>query len=206
MSYSALALDQSMTSTALAHLVEGQKSPTGWMFPMPVWGDDAGRYATDLRLYLLDQCWDLQVTHLFYENVFFNHLDHHETRSQSMASIGLMLVIEMVAEECRRRGQEVEDIYIDNQQWTESFWGSSKAPSGYTKAQKRNWRKEQSIKQCHLRGWDCQWEGKDNHNVADAKGVLNFGLTCIDPRWAANAVPLFNRAQLHRENEERELR
>lgn len=216
MRYSALGLDQSMTQTAWAHLFQGDLKPEGGLFPMPSWGDDEGKYLNDFRYWLKDLCWERQVTHLFIEDTTFDRgrtipgvgfVAHHlEDATQKIATVGLLANALQVADELKRAGQEIEALLVTNKQWANAFWGAEDAPKGLVKHQRQSWRKEQSIKQCHLRGWDCQHEGRDNHNLADAKGILNYGLICIDPRWSAASGPLFNRAQMARENEQRELR
>lgn len=204
--YSVLALDQSMTSTGFAHLARGDKRPSGGLLSLPPWGDDEGKHLFDFDKWLTGLLWDFQVTHLYYENRHLPGLTYKDTMTKALERYGLMTLIEVAAETSRRAGQSVECRYVDNAQWTEMFWGTSQSPKGLVKHQARAWRKAQSIRQCDLRGWDCRVDGRESDDVADAMGILNFGVGCVDPRWASISGPLFRRAQLNRENEERELR
>lgn len=213
--YSALGLDQSMCNTAWMHMVQGDAKPEGGMFPLPPWGDNEAKYLNNFRYWLNQLCFDRLITHLFIEDTtgaaqrgktikgvgFVQH--HHETATEQIASGGLLANALQVADELYRAGQPIEAFLVTPKQWQEQFWGSEDAPKGLVGPQRRAWRKDQSIKQCHVRGWSCAWEGRDNDNIADAGGILNFGLICIDPRFAANSVPLFNRAQLRAEMEDR---
>lgn len=203
--YSVLTLDQSMTSTAWAHHLKGERVPSGGLLPLPSWGDDQGRHLEKFHLWLKDMLWDRQVTHLsFEEPIDPSRLKYGETFDQILAKYGLPAIIELTA---HQGGIAPENrLMIPQTSWRENFWGRGTAPKGLTDGARRSWLKAQSIAQCHARGWDCQHDGRDNHNIADAKGILNFTLICIDPRWAANSGPLFRRAQLRAENEDREMR
>lgn len=200
--YSVLALDQSMTSTGWAHYLKGDKAPTGGLFSLPSWGEDQGRHLDAFYRWLYNKVWDLHVTHLaFEEPVLPQGLDYREGFGNLLAKYGLPAVIEMVG---NNQGIPPDHRLLVNQSsWRTRFWGKDRPLKGLTKQARTNWLKERSLQACDERGWLV---APRKHHIADAMGVLNEALCCIDQRWAANATPLFNRAQLRIENEERELR
>lgn len=201
--YSALALDQSMTATGWAHWLKGEKSPSGGLFPLPPWGDDEGKFANKWMKWLEDMVWDRQITHLFIEDNSWalsqqkdGHrvgLQHDETTTEKLATFGLMLIGLQVADRANIPGALVE-IKL----WRNRFWGIERPPKSYTPNARRSWLKERSKQSCIERGWIVE-----NHNVADAHGILDFGLCTIDPLYDSRSGPLFRRAQLRAENEER---
>lgn len=196
--YSVLALDQSMTATGWAHWLKGEKAPSGDVFSLPSWGDDQGPQLDKFERWLKDMIWNRQVTHIAFEEPPDN-FDHHETATQKMATWGLPTLIEKIA---YQGGISADNrLMINISSWRSRFWGTERAPKAFTKSARRTWLKEKSIQACAERGWII-----DNHNVADAHGILDFAMCCIDPIYDSRSGPLFRRAQLHRENEERELR
>lgn len=200
MTYSALFLDQSMTATGWAHKLHGDKAPTGGVFALPSWGEDQGPCLHKFSHWLSDMIWDRQVTHIAFEEPV-DMLDHREEISQNMAKWGLPTLIELVAYD---RGIPADNrLTVNISTWRTRFWGRHMAPKSLTKSARRSWLKQQSIDQCHARGWNCSWNGKPDHNVADAMGGLNEMLCCIDPVWASRDGPLFRRNELRVENEER---
>lgn len=198
--YSVLALDQSMTATGWAHYLKGDKAPSGGVFPLPSWGDDQGPHLAKFHRWIKDMIWDRQITHIGFEEPI-NKLDHRETFTDTLAVWALPALIEMTAWE---HGISADNRHLVNiKTWRLRFWGRAQAPENMTKSARRDWLKERSLQACDERGWIIQ---PRNHNIADAHGILNEMLCNIDPRWAANATPLFNRAQLQVENEERAAR
>lgn len=198
--YSVLALDQSMTATGWAHYLKGDKVPSGGLFSLPSWGDDQGPHLDAFCRWLTDLLWDRQVTHVAFEEPA-SQLDHREPFAETMAQWGLPTLIELVA---FRAGIPADNrLLVNISTWRNRFWGRPRAPKELTKSVRRSWLKARSLQACDERGWIIE---PRNHNIADAHGVLNEALCCIDPRWAANATPLFNRAQLRAENEDRAAR
>jgi hypothetical protein len=198
--YSVLALDQSMTATGWAHYLKGDKAPSGGLFPLPSWGDDQGPHIDAFARWLKDMLWDRQVTHLAFEEPV-GELDHRETFTDKLAQWGLPTVIELVA---FQGGIPADNrLLVNIATWRTRFWGRPRAPKELTKSARKRWLKERSIEACDERGWMIE---PRNHNIADAMGVLNEALCCIDPLWASRDGPLFRRNQLKVENEERAAR
>lgn len=204
--YSILALDPSMTATGWAHWLKGDKAPSGGVFPLPPWGDDEGKYLNQWRRWLTDMIWDRQVTALYFEDNSFalkhgsdddkRGFQHHETTTQKLATFGLMSNALQAADDAH-----IDGILVTPQQWRTRFWGVERPPKSLTKSARRTWLKERSIQACVERGWLI-----DNDNIADAHGILDFAMCCVDPVYESRSGPLFRRQQLRRENEERDLR
>lgn len=199
MSWSALAIDQSMTSTGWAHTRRGQKAPTWGVRSSPHWGDEEGRHLWEWFEWLGKKATELEVTHLWVENTFTP--SHHESLTEKIAQYGLIGQAAIVAFLLTQRGQAVEFGAISTGEWRPKFIGSGKAPAGLVKHQRRKWLKDKAVEACHVRGWLV--EGSD---AADALGILSFGCSQIDPEFAVRQGPLFRRAELNFENEQRAMK
>lgn len=199
MIYSALAIDQSMKSTAWAHL--GTDAPISFgSFPLPYWGDDEGRHLYTWFEWLGHLCVDLKVNHLFLEQTFVP-AGHNEGLTEKLAQYGLIALACMVAFKLSERGQKIDMQMITTSQWRPKFIGSEKPPEGLVQHQKRKWLKDKSIAACHSRGWMVQ-----NDNEADACGILCFGVSTIDMNFMVKQGPLFRRAEMAADNEKREMK
>lgn len=200
MIYSALALDQSMTSTGWAHI--GSDTPISFgTFSMPYWADSEGQYLYEWWEWLGAKCVDLKVTHIWFETPFVPP-DHDEKLTERLAQYGLPALACMTQYVLSaKRGQLVEIFKAGVNEWRPPFTGSSRAPEGYTKAQKRAWWKKLVKDQCHLRGWDVQ-----NDNEGDACGILTHGVSTIDVKFMVKQGPFQRRAETAVQNEKRELK
>lgn len=199
MKWSVLAIDQSMTASGWAHLQHGQKVPTWGLRTCAAWGDDEGRHLWEFLEWLGEKMTALQVTHLFLENTFIPN--HNEGLTMKIAQYGLIGMASTAAFLCGRRGQPVEFAVVTPGQWRATFLGSSEPPKGLVKGQRRTWLKDKAVRACLERGWNVE-----DNNVADALGILAFGCSAIDPAFATTQGPLFRRAELTFDNEQRGLR
>lgn len=202
--YSVLAIDQSMLATGWAHWLKGEKSPSGGLFSLPSWGDEEGKFLNKWRTWLADMIWDRQVTHLYIEDTSFAllHRDkdgtewglkHHEDTTEKLATFGLMCNALQAADKAN-----IEAYLVEPRVWRNRFWGTERPPKSYTPSARRSWLKERSKQSCIERGWIIE-----NHNIADAHGILDFAMCCVDPLYESRSGPLFRRAQLQRDNERR---
>ena len=200
MIYSALALDQSMTSTGWAHI--GNDTPiTFGTFNQPNWMDDEGRHLWDWWEWLGHKCVDLKVTHLWFETPFVPP-SHDEKLTERMAQYGLPALACMTQYVLtEKRGQPIKIFKCGISEWRHPFTGCSKAPEGFTRDQKRTWWKRLVMENCHKRGWLV---GDDN--AGDACGILTHGVTTIDMKFMVQQGPLFRRAEMAVDNEKRELK
>lgn len=189
MTYSVLALDQSMTSTGWAHYRQDDKMPTWGLHTLPPWGDEEGRYLWEWFEWLGEKARGLAVTHIFLEDTRFHH-KHEETLTQMLASIGLIGQACIVAHLLTKRGQPVELLSVQPQQWRKEFLGAMNRPEAMSKTIWRKMLKEAAVAQCLKRGWLVE---KDDE--ADALGILTYGICTIDTTFRFRQGALFRQAE-----------
>ena len=141
-----------------------------------------------------------RVTHLFLESTFAP--DHHETLTQKIGQYSLFGLADMACYLLNKKhGNKIDFAVISAGQWRSLFLGAEKAPPGLVKHQRRKWLKDKAITACHSRGWIVE-----DNDAADALGILTFGVSAIDPRFATQQGPLFRRAETAADNERRDLK
>jgi len=200
MSWSVLAVDQSATSTGWAHLTKGQNTPTWGRLTLPPWKDQEGARLWAWFTWLGKMATDLKITHLVLESTFIPM--HNEDLTQRIAQYGQIGMADAVAHLCTtERGQVVDFSVVSPGQWRKAFLGSADAPKGLVKHQRRAWLKDKAVTECHKRGWLVE-----NNDSADALGILAYACGAIDPAFAVQQGPLFRKAEMQFENEERSLR
>lgn len=200
MSWSVLAVDQSMTSTGWAHLRDGQQTPTWGIFTQPSWEDREGEMLWKWFSWLGKKVSELQVTHLVLEDTF--RPDHQENLTKGIAQYGQLGMASAVAHLCTaERNHPVEFTVAASKTWRATFLGSAEPPRGLVKHQRRAWFKDRAVSECHKRGWMVS-----SNDAADALGILDYACSAIDPRYASQAGSLFRRAEAHCEEERRTLR
>lgn len=208
MTYSVLALDQAMCRTGWAHYRAGDPSPTWGLFELPPWLDDEGRHLWQFFEWLGHKCTDLEVTHLFVEDTRFSFKNepgdgrraHEETLSQMLASIGLIAQAAIVAHVLENRGQTIEFAAVSPIDWRREFLGAMHKPGGIAGPAWRKMLKEEAVAQCHKRGWLAE-----SDDIADALGILTFGVCTVDDTFRLKQGPLFGRASMALEDKVREL-
>ena len=81
------------------------------------------------------------------------------------------------------------------QSWRSHFLGVAQAPKGMAKGDVRtNWLKDAAIKKCMERGWLVQY-----HDEAEALGIMDFALACLDAGYDQKIGPYVRRAELKAE-------
>ncbi len=200
MTYSVLAIDQSPTSSGWAHIAQGDKAPTWGVIELPSWADREGEMMWQWFTAVGNLLVEKQANYLFLEDTFTP--SHHETLTQRIGQYGTIGLADMA---CHRilevRGQKIDYAIVKPQLWRPPFIGSENPPMGLAKHQRRKWLKDKSVAACHVRGWMV-----DGNDAADALGILTFGVTTIDPRFAVQQGPLFRRSQTDVFNEARAMR
>ena len=74
----------------------------------------------------------------------------------------------------------------------ERFIGHTKPPPGLVLGGSgRDWLKQKAVVECCRRGW-----ATDDHNVAEALGHLDFGLSVLSKRYAGKSDVIFRRNDL----------
>lgn len=200
MTWSVLAVDQSMTNTGWAHLRKGDRAPTWGVKSLPSWGDEEGKYLWDWFEWLGHKCAELQVTHLVFETPFSPH-DHDEDLTKKIAQYGLPGMACIVQHLLGKRGQEIDLTHIPARTWRKDVLGNAEPPKGLVKHQRRKWLKDKALKACFDRGWII-----DSDDAAEAVCILLCRCAMIDLGFATQQGPLFRRAEAAYDEERRELR
>lgn len=78
--------------------------------------------------------------------------------------------------------------------WRSHFLGTSKAPAGLAAAQRTSALKDMAMRRCAERGWLPEY-----HDEAEALGILDFALACLDPDYEHATGPTVRRAELKAE-------
>lgn len=199
MSYSVLGVDASMTSTGWMHYGQGDKTPTWGLKTLPSWGDNEGQYLWEWFEWLGHLCVEKKVTHLFIEDTRFSH-KHEEKLTNMIASICLIGQASIVAYKLGQRGQQIEFQAVSPIDWRREFLGNMHKPSGIAGPQWRTMLKEAAIDQCLKRGWIVE-----SDDIADAGGIMTFGICTIDDGFRVKQGPLFRRAEQTLSEKVREL-
>jgi Holliday junction resolvasome RuvABC endonuclease subunit len=192
--YSVLALDQSARNTGWAHMVKDQ-APTWGLFQMGAWEDQEGERLLAFEKWFDDLLAELKPSHCFIEKPF--ELGRYNSNlTEQLARYGIVAIIAMACSY-----HKIELATVTNPQWRAKFLGAEEPPKGLVEHQRRAWLKDKSKKACLERGWLI-----DNDNVADALGILNFGVMTLDPIYSIRQGPLWRRASMQVDNEKRSLR
>lgn len=200
MTWSVLAIDQSMTSTGWAHLRQGQRVPTWGRYTLPSWHDREGELLWKWFSWLGEKVVETQATHLILENTF--QPGHREDLPLLIAKYGQIGMASAVAHLCTtQKSQPVDFSVVTPSQWRAAFLGSATPPKGLVEHQRRKWLKDRAVAECHIRGWLV-----DGNDSADALGILAYACGAIDPAFATQQGPLFRQAEARCENEQRSMR
>lgn len=184
----AMALDQSPTATGFAIGAPCDPRPVFGVFNLRSWGVHEGKRLAEFRDWLMARIKRHGVTHLYYEapaNVQFiaGRAKSFDTTSQQNMQIG---VINLVAHDCA-----VPVAQVAASSWRSRFLGTTKAPPGLKGDAARAELKRLALRACALRNLLVE-----DDNAAEALGILDYGLSCIDRRHAGKTHVLFNRAEL----------
>ena len=135
-----------------------------------------GRFATTASRWLAGALHD--VTEVYIEEMFvYKQID----LSVITKLAGLRFE---VARACTQRNISCETVAISK--WRSHFLGDTRAPSGLTKSQARDWLKKRCIETCRARGWNVRTD-----NQADALGILDWAKCRSQHDFAVQSTPLF---------------
>jgi hypothetical protein len=199
MAYSVVGLDQAMRRTGWAHYYQGAARPTFGLYELPYWGDNEGDHALAWFEWLLNFCTERKATHLFYENTdgqnFIGLQERRfEPRCERLASNSLMVLPGMVGAKLK-----ITHYMLDPAKWRGRFLGCSTAPNFIKdKKQRRAWLKAEAKKAAARLDWFV-----DDDNVAEALGVMHYGVCTIDPLYASRTDPIFRRMEAYQDDRRR---
>jgi hypothetical protein len=186
----ALALDQSPRHTGWAIGSPNDPRPKWGALKLKPWGDDEGERLLEFYNWLTATILDNHISHVFYESPFIpGHGNFHSIEPQFF----LIGTINLVAAQF-----ETPVAQVPMQSWRSRFLGTSKAPPGLKGDAGRKALKEMALKACAIRGWLVE-----DDNIAEALGILDYGLSTLDRKHAGKADILFRRQELKLWNGER---
>lgn len=188
----AMALDQSPNATGWAMASPNDPRPRFGVFTLPPWRDEEGPRLCAFEDWLSDHIRKNGVSHLFYEApVDVPYIagrpapKSFDVTSKQNQQIG---AIAMAAHRCN-----VPVAQVTANDWRRRFLGVTK-PVGITGKAVRPELKRMALKACALRGWYV-----DDDNVAEALGILDFGLSTLSRKHAGGRDPIFRRAELQQD-------
>jgi hypothetical protein len=80
-------------------------------------------------------------------------------------------------------------VAIDD--WRERFLGTKRAPPGLVQREARTkWFKDSALSTCLQHGWLVE-----DHNAAEALGIMYYGLCCASPAFLRRSGPEYRRKQ-----------
>jgi Holliday junction resolvasome RuvABC endonuclease subunit len=166
-----LALDQARNRIGWALGSVDMERPLCGVHPLPSVGARHGAMLGHVRDWLDTMIKTYHVHHLIYETPFAG------VNIENFAVVNKMLgVIELVCDD-----HEIGCVRAAPVEWRARFLGCGAAPKAIGKglsksaarAARTEWLKQASVAACVARGWPVE-----NHDEADACGLLDFGLAC----------------------------
>lgn len=178
----AMALDQSPTATGWAVGVPGRKPEAFGLFRMDSWGEQIGRRLNTFGEWLFNTLSAHRITHLFFEEEI--NVEGWDKRKEVDHQQTMMIgIIEAMADNC---SIDLAKISVDDMR--ERWIGTKRAPPNYPGKMSRDWLKDAAIRRCAMDGLDV-----NDHNVAEAIGHLDYGLSCLSKRHASSSDVIFHR-------------
>ncbi len=167
----------------------GMKRPHFGLLPLPAGRSDDGLACSALARWLNERIDEHGISHFFYEEPL---LPPGSSLRSRLVIFKIDGIIEMVGHD-RRIG--VFEAGISD--WRKRFIGTNRAPPSFQhpKGASTQWFKQRAIEEAAKRGWLT-----DDHNVAEALGIMDYGLCCIDRSYVSQTDP-FNRRAEEKSNE-----
>lgn len=96
-------------------------------------------------------------------------------------------IIELVAADAG-----IPTYSVSSDKWRRRLLGVAQAPRHIRKSEERRaWLKDRAIAECAKRGWYTS-----DDNVAEALGIMDYGLCCESRSYASRTDPLMRRAEI----------
>lgn len=182
-----LALDISKRRTGWATGSSGMSRPYWGVYETGEWDKVEGKRLTQWRKFLISKFEEHAITYVALERLIippkeFNY-DSHIPMSQMHGT---------VIQVCDEMGIRCGSVAISS--WRQNFLGSGTAPKHLASKDRTPWLKDAAMKQAASRGWLCQY-----HDEAEALGIMDFALACLDPDYEHKTGPQVRRAELKAE-------
>lgn len=183
-----LALDIAKHRTGWATGFPGMNRPQWGTYELAgEWDKHEGLRLHQWRTFLERKIESERITYIAMERPFIDMKDFNYN-----GSVPILQMWGIVLELAQARGIRAGAVPIGS--WRAHFLGSAKAAPGLGKAQRTNALKDMAIKQCLKRNWYVQF-----HDEAEALGILDFALACLDADYDHQTGPAVRRAELQAE-------
>lgn len=183
-----MALDIAKNRTGWAIGATAWKRPEWGVFELAgEWERNQGKRLHAFRQFLDRKCVEHGVTYLAIERFFIDMKDFDFNGTTPIAQMhGIAM------EHAETIGIRCGDVAIGS--WRAHFLGSAAAPKHLAKKQRTSFWKESAIKSCVARNWYVQF-----HDEAEALGIMDYALACLDPDYDHKIGPTVRRAELKSE-------
>lgn len=176
------------------------KRRTGWAIgwpdmPRPMWGvyetaewdKVEGKRLTQWRRFLSDKIEQHSVTYVAMERLIIPPKEFNYDSHIPMAQLHGQVV-----QLCDELGIRCGAVAIST--WRSHWLGQGTAPKHLASKDRTPWLKDAALKQALKRNWYCQY-----HDEAEALGIMDYALFCLDPDYEHKVGPLVRRAELKAE-------
>lgn len=183
-----LGLDISKNRTGWAVGFPGMRRPSWGTFGLPdTWHKKEGQRLNEWRDFLERKIDEHGVNYFAMELLM---IQPGEFTYDSHIPMAWMHGV--VVETAYKRGIRYGAVPVSS--WRAHFLGTKDAPKGLSKDRRRTALKDMAQRQAANRGWLCEY-----HDEAEALGIMDFALFCLDPDYEHKVGPLVRRAELKAE-------
>lgn len=154
-----------------------------WEMPMP-WDRHEAERLDAFYQFLTAKIADRGVTYIAMERLLIDMQDFNYNGTVPMAQMHGTALLAARHKGCRQGAVAI-------QSWRAHFLGQAAAPKHLGKAQRTNWLKDEALKKAHARNWYCTV-----HDEAEALGIMDFALWCMDEDYQHKIGPFIRRAEL----------
>lgn len=179
----ALALDQAPTHSGWAVGSPDSRPPAFGHWRLRPWGTEEGERLVEFEDRMMGLIDRYAVTHVFFEALYPIITPRDFAVRENQAK-----VVGSIESKCARLKIPYCKVIIAD--WRMRFIGRTKPLPGLKGDAGRQDLKQAAIVACAKRGWYV-----DNPDAAEACGILNFGLSTLDPTYERRDQPLMRRAQ-----------
>lgn len=177
------------------------KHRTGWAtgrpgMSRPFWGTyelagnwerHEGKRLHQWRVFLEAKIDEHQITYIAIERPFIDTKNFDWN-----ATCPILQMFGIALELAHAKGVRCGSVSI--QSWRSHFLGTAQAPKGLASHQRTAALKDMALRQAANRGWLCQY-----HDEAEALGIMDYALACLDADYDHQVGPAVRRAELKAE-------
>lgn len=180
-----LALDIAKWRTGWAVGYPGMNRPSWGVYQLAGdWDRHEGQRLHQWRNFLERKIDEHQIAYIAVERPFIDmkNFDYNGT-------CPILQMHGIVLELTHARGIRCGAVSI--QSWRSHFLGTSQAPKGLASHQRTAALKDMAMRQCAQRGWLPEF-----HDEAEALGIMDFALACLDADYEHKTGPIVRRTEL----------